>query len=71
MRQIIIDYSKWPKLSKSPHPSLSRLKKPDDWPKWTRRFERFRSASALDQEDDVVQVDALIYAMGDETGDIL
>lgn len=33
---------------------------PAEWPKWIRRFERFRIATALDNKSD-----ALLYAMGD------
>ena len=40
--------------------------KPNEWLKWIRRFERFRLASALDEKADAVQINTLIYAMGDE-----
>ncbi len=36
-----------------------------------RRFERFRSASGLSEKSAVVQVNALIYSMGDDADDIL
>ena len=45
--------------------------KPEEWPKWIRRFERFRLASGLCKEDEESQVNALIYSMGDEADDIL
>ena len=44
---------------------------PEEWPKWSRRFERFRKASPLDSKDEEVQVNTLLYSMGDEADDIL
>ena len=51
-------------------PEPFSFKKPDEWPKWIRRFVRFRFASALDEQEKVTQVNALIYAMRDEADDI-
>ena len=45
--------------------------RPEEWDRWTRRFDRFRVASGLAQKDDEVQVSTLIYAMGDQADDIL
>lgn len=45
--------------------------KPNEWPKWIRRFERFRLASALNEKSEAMQVNALVYAMGDEADDIM
>ena len=46
--------------------------KPEEWPKWIWRFERFRLASGLSKEDEESQVNPLlIYSMGDEADDIL
>ena len=45
--------------------------RPDEWPKWIRRFERFRVASGLVKSDEKTQVNSLIYAMGDKADDIL
>ena len=46
--------------------------RPEEWVKWVRRFERFRMASGLAlSEEDRPQVNALIYAMGDEGDEIL
>ena len=45
--------------------------KPNEWPTSIRRFEQFRLASGLDSEPDAVQVNALVYAMGDEADDIM
>ena len=45
--------------------------KPNEWPKWIRHFERFRLASGLGGKPDAMQVSTLVYAMGDETDDIM
>ena len=44
---------------------------PEEWPKWLRRFERFRQASGLAEKSEEAQVNTLIYCMGDEADDIL
>ena len=44
---------------------------PDEWPKWSRRFQRFRIASGLASGDEETQVNTLIYCMGDKADDIL
>ena len=36
-----------------------------------RRFERFQKASGLEEKDEEVQVNTLIYTMGDDADDIL
>ena len=43
---------------------------PEEWPKWIRRFERFRQVSGLDAKEET-QVSNLIYSMGNEADDIL
>ena len=45
--------------------------KPNEWPKWIRCFERYRLASGLAGKPDAMQVNALVYAMGDEADDIM
>ena len=45
--------------------------RPNDWPKWVRRFERFQSASGLTDKVEIVQVHTLIYSMGDAAGNVL
>ena len=40
--------------------------KPLEWPDWKQRFERFRCAMKLNKEDEVLQINALIYTMGKE-----
>ena len=44
--------------------------KPETWPKWRKRFDRFRAASGLDQKDGPNQINALIYSMGERAEDI-
>ncbi|CAB3997437.1 Hypothetical predicted protein, partial [Paramuricea clavata] len=45
--------------------------KPEDWLKWSRRFERFRMASGLEKESEESQVNTLIYSMGSEADEIV
>ena len=45
--------------------------KPEEWNKWIRRFERFREASGLADEDEEKQVKPLVYSMGDQADDIM
>ncbi len=52
-------------------PEQFTFSRPQEWPKWIRRFERFRSASGLKEKGEEVQVNTLIYSMGDEADDIL
>uniref|UniRef100_A0A3P8TBN5 ribonuclease H n=1 Tax=Amphiprion percula TaxID=161767 RepID=A0A3P8TBN5_AMPPE len=44
---------------------------PSEWPKWIRRFERFRIATDLDSKTEEYQVNSLLYAMGDAADDVL
>ena len=44
--------------------------KPDEWPKWIRRFERFRQASGVAAKSEESQVNTLIYSMGEKADDI-
>ena len=43
----------------------------DAWPKWLRRFDRYRAASGLNSKPPTEQVSTLLYAMGDSADDIL
>ena len=52
-------------------PERFDFNQPEEWPKWIRRFERFRQASGLKDKEPEAQVNTLIYAMGDEADDIL
>ena len=44
--------------------------RPEEWPRWIRKFEHFRQASGFGKKVEN-QVNALIYTMGDTTDDIL
>ncbi|XP_062523487.1 uncharacterized protein K02A2.6-like [Corticium candelabrum] len=44
---------------------------PDTWPVWIRRFERFRTASGLEEKDGKIQISTLVYAMGPKAEEIL
>ena len=52
-------------------PESFSFKYPEEWPKWIRRFERYRLASDLDKTSSEVQVNALISNIGDQADDIL
>ncbi|KAK7884427.1 hypothetical protein WMY93_027550 [Mugilogobius chulae] len=52
-------------------PTKFDFKKPEEWPKWIKRFERFRIASGLESQPEESQVNTLIYTMGDEAEDVL
>ena len=52
-------------------PSNFDFSKPEEWPKWVRRFERFRISSGLVEGDQELQVNTLVYAMGDKADDII
>ena len=43
----------------------------EEWPKWSRRFERFRQASGLAKGEEESQINMLIYAMRDQADHIL
>ena len=45
--------------------------KPDNWEKWRKRFEQYRVASGLKQEDEPRQVSTLLYCMGEEAESVL
>ena len=59
----------WHKQLKPPSPF--DFKTPDDWPRWKRRFEQFRVASGLSQDDASKQVNTLLYCLGEEAEDVL
>ena len=45
--------------------------KPEEWPRWIRRFERFRRASDLTTKWEEAQISTLVYSLGDKAEDIL
>ena len=53
-------------MSKFLPPANFNFTNPSEWPEWRDRFARFRLATKLNKDDGVVQVSALIYAMGGE-----
>ena len=46
------------------------FKNPEEWPKWIRRFERYRISTELNKNEELLQINAMIYCMGDEADDI-
>ena len=53
-------------------PEQFNFSRPEESPKWSRRFERFRQASGLaKEEDEESQISTLVYAIGDDADDIL
>ena len=52
-------------------PESFNFTRPEEWPKWIRRFERYRLACGLNGKSEEMQVNALIYYMGDQADDIL
>ena len=58
-----------PSFSITP-PETFTFSQPDNWPKWIRRFERFRQASGLQAKSQESQINTLIYTMGDRADDI-
>ncbi|XP_046863284.1 uncharacterized protein K02A2.6-like [Xenia sp. Carnegie-2017] len=54
-----------------PLPEKLESKKPEDWKRWIERFECYRIAAGLDEKDDKVQINTLVYAMGGNTNDLL
>ena len=52
-------------------PEKFDFSKPNEWPKWIKRFERFRSASGFNKSDSESQVNTLLYTMGSKSDDII
>ena len=51
-------------------PSAFIFARPEEWPKWLKRFERFKHASGLADNSEESQVNTLIYTMGAKADDI-
>ena len=47
------------------------FRKPDDWPRWKRRFEHFRIASGLSASESMQQVSTLLYCIREEAESVL
>ena len=52
-------------------PDQFDFSQPNVWPKWVRRFERFRCALGLTDKAETLQVHTLIYSMGDAADHVL
>ena len=52
-------------------PDPFNFKNPDEWPRWKRRFEQFRSASGLSDDPEPRQVSTLLYCLGETAEDVL
>lgn len=53
-------------MAKLTPPEQFDFSKLEAWPDWKQRFARYRVASQLTEDDETVQVNALIYSMGVE-----
>ncbi len=47
------------------------FKRPNEWPKWKRRFIQYLTATGLDKEDGPRRVCTLLYCMGEDAEDVL
>ena len=56
--------------SQIPLPDKLDSKKPDEWKRFIERFECYRIAAGLDQKDDKVQINTMIYAVGGNAKEI-
>jgi len=45
--------------------------KPESWPKWIKRFERYLSVIKLIEKSDKEKIDLLCYSMGEKSEEIL
>ena len=52
-------------------PENFNFSKPDNWGKWKKRFEQFRVAAGLQEENEPRQVSTLLYCMGEEAESVL
>ena len=52
-------------------PAPFNFAKPDEWPKWIKRFEQYHVASGLLKDSDTRQVNTLLYCLGEEAEDVL
>ena len=54
-----------------PPPTAFDFARPEEWPRWKKRFLRYREATGLDKKDGSIQISTLVYSMGDKAEDIL
>ena len=58
------------KIRLEPPPPLD-FTEADAWPRWKKRFEQFRVASGLCNEDENRQVSTLLYCLGEGAEEVL
>ena len=68
--RFVINYTWCQKSYQIAPPAPFNFSRTDEWPRWIRRFERFRQASGLVEKSEENQVNTLIYTMGDAADDI-
>ena len=51
-------------------PTSFNFARPEEWPKWLKRFERFKHTSGLVEKSEESQINTLIYTMGSKADDI-
>jgi predicted dehydrogenase len=54
-----------------PPPDRFNFRNPDDWPRWRRRFQKFREASGLSGDSAAKQISTLLYCLGEEAESVL
>ena len=54
-----------------PLPKPFEFARPEEWPRWIKRFERYRVVTELNKKDGPTQVSTLIYAKGEKAEDVL
>ena len=52
-------------------PGPFNFRRPDEWPKWKRRFNQYLAATGLDRAEDSRTVSMLLYCMGEDAEDVL
>lgn len=57
-------------MAKFPPPDKFDFSHPEQWPKWKRRFPRYRIATKLDKQEEE-QVCTLLYSLGSEAEQIV
>ena len=58
-------------MAKFSPPSPLDFTAPEKWPEWRQRFQQYRTATKLKDEEGDVQVNTLIYSMGPEAETVL
>ena len=52
-------------------PAPFNFKNPQEWPKWIQCFEQYCISTKLNEQDEVLQINIMIYCMGGEADDIV